>query len=403
MKVRILLTACAAMLILVPLNALPADLLGLGPGLWAIAAAVPGLAFVRRNTGFLAGFFCIAAAIAIGSVLGNGTGPAQTLGLLVIALGCFSSGRMLHTADIRLLAALVLAVGLLDLAVELISGDRFWIRLFSPTGGQYDRGIDSRVRGVLGHPVPSAVLTASCGAYLVSLLKQTDLRIWRVGLFVSVTTVIFFTGTRSALLLWVIFVVIIAGRPNGRRTSKAVRALATAVALTAVVAVATNQTNVGSDSDIRALQITLSDDDNAFVNRRDYSTEFLSQIADCPRCLAFGDGQYGLILSNREVRGIEGSYGPDNAVLTTIYDYGIGGVLLLGFLVSLLFKPRTHTSIEVHALRIAFGLSLASWLVFDGQYFFGTLAWTLILGGRIHASSSQADVEDVTRRAVSSR
>lgn len=236
------------------------------------------------------------------------------------------------SGNVRRLVWLLVALHLIALFGELLNSEPgWWVGQFVPEGGKWIHGLLIRNRGLLGHPLYTAVSATAIAAYL--LVDRRTTRPQRVFVMIFVLFALQQTGSRSPIISLVVALSAVYLAAGSGRVGKLllVGGVIGVLVVALVPPVSRADVMIARDGPARVLQWRLDQRDNSLASRVEMTASVPLTYSDCFRCLIVGAGQYGLSAEMRERFDgeVRASYTSDNQYLTVWYDFGFPGLAVV--------------------------------------------------------------------------
>jgi hypothetical protein len=273
-------------------------------------------------------------------------------------------------------AYLMAAASTTALMVDLLVHDHVFMSLFGAT--YFPSVLDDRFRaqGIIGQPLPAALLTITLLVYVGIAAKPAG-RAARRWLMVSLVGMslcaLYATGTRSGLILVaVLWLLIWVERTHRSRRGELRRFLGTSTGVGVTLVVAFLLWGRDLLGTTRLFDFTgLSGSDSYEV--RSQAVTIIADLTDlrpCSTfCTAFGSGQGSLSENLRMGAGVNGVSVIDNQFLTAYWDFGVVGALLLALpVLRALWVLGTVGNVPARAGAVGVLSVMAMCLFYDALY-----------------------------------
>jgi hypothetical protein len=330
-----LVTLAAALLVVVPQN-----YVALSP-IWKAAtqlatvvggAAALGVVF-RRNRRVAMILLTAALFFAIVDVLQHGDGWGAAYMMAPFAVGYAASPRRTGNATVRGILWVALLIILLTVLVDALTGGASVAGWFGDAYRVTDM-TETRPRGLLGQPVPTAVATAVITIVVVrqaaSIANGAVRRTTSVLAVVLGASAIIYTGTRSALILLALGLIINLLRPASKAHGSNALISWMAFALLAAVSLWSWPRYMSSLSHLRAFSFESILGTESVVNRQYALTILDSWVSNCSiQCKLLGSGPRDLQHQLLNFIGYNGLTTVDNLYVTVLWDFGVVGLVIV--------------------------------------------------------------------------
>lgn len=301
--------------------------------------------------------------------------------LAPFAIGLAASPRGLNDRRFLVLLWAALLVLSLSVAVDAVAGAA---RVASLFGDVYRvTGMtESRPRGLMGQPVPTAIAVAIVTVAVVRLSSRIrSIGVRRVSITAAIAAgafAVIYTGTRSALIVLALGLLVNMLLPirGGQRANRLISFMAFALMIAVVLWLWPRVG--GSFSQLRAFSFDSLEGTDSAQNRQYALTIFDSWLSDCNfDCKLVGSGPRDLQHQLLNYIGFNGLTTVDNLYVTLLWDFGVVGLLVF-------ISPGIIALRRLLDRRPSVALaSLVVVLVYISGFFFDTLytiPFVVILG-----------------------